>query len=626
WASHGPSNHKHKFYLVEAETARVWGQNLKAMDHYKTAAKLAHENNFLNEEALILKLTAKFWLGLDEEKIATLYMTEAYHTYRLWGANAVVKYLEKKYNHIIKSRSEGSYLPLVSPTSSIRNTGLSEVNDLATVRKVAKDIAQTANERIKDTIHTTSKKTSGISLDMSTVTKASQAISREIDLKKLLEEMISIIMENAGAEKGYVLLNRNDEFLIEAAADTNTNEVHILNSIKVEESKGLSKGIVNYVLTTGKSVVLPNEDDTNLFINDPYVREKHPKSVLCIPMRYMDKTTGVLYLENNITKNAFTNERIEILNILLSQAAISLENSFVYNHLDELVKERTAQLVAAQAELIENAHKAGMADIATGTLHNIGNILNSVKVSMEFIEKNYKIEFIENFKKANKLLRDNLDNIENFLVNDPKGRKLIRYYFLLEDSIEKDTNEVKSHIDRLSKKVDAIIDVVESQRSYAGAASLTENCHLSAIIEDALMMQQESLVENNIAIEKDFKDIQKVLIQKTKLIHILVNLITNAKEAMAEMPLDKRKLTFSVFIENNNAYIKVKDTGVGIQLENLRKIFYHGFTTKEDGQGFGLHSSANYMAEMKGRMWAESDGPGATFVLEFPITHGKPHP
>ncbi len=621
WAFHAPRNHGHRFHLVEAETARVRGQELKARKHYKAAVELAHDNGFLNDEALSLELTAKFWLGINEEKIAALYMTEAYHTYRMWGAIAKVKHIEEKYRHLLDIRAGETGSSSKTPIIRSSAVSSSEAIDPSSITKTSPTQIQTIENKITDTILGSSKSTSSFLLDISTITKASQAISREMDLKKLLEKMIRIIMENAGAEKGYVLLNRNKELIIEAAANTSTKEIQVLKTIKVENSKDLSQGIVNYVQRTGKSVLLPNKNGNSLFINDPYLKAAHPKSVLCIPMRHMNKTTGVLYLENNITTNAFTEDRIEILNILLSQAVISLENAFVYNHLDELVKERTAQLETAQTELIENAHKAGMADIAAGTIHNIGNILNSVKISTQIIKESYKSEFLYNFKKANQLLRDNLNNIEDFIINNPKGRKLMQYYLILEKWIDKDTSEIKSHIDRLSKKVEAITNVVAAQQSYAGVASLTENCDLSVIIDDALAMQQEILAEYDISIEKEFNYSQKIPVQKTKLIHIAVNLINNAIEAMTKTSVENRKLTFIVYSKEKKAYIKIKDTGMGILPENLRKIFNHGYTTKEGGHGFGLHSSANYMTEMKGRMWAESEGEGegASFVLEFPI-------
>ncbi len=182
---------------------------------------------------------------------------------------------------------------------------------------------------------------------------------------------------------------------------------------------------------------------------------------------------------------------------------------------------------------------------------------------------------------------------------------------------------MKEHTVRLSEKISLMEEVISAQQSYAGAASLTENCKLSVIIEDALTMQRESLAQYSISIEKNFKDIQKVSVQKTKLIHILVNLINNAIEAMTEINEENRKLAIMIYSKEKYAYIKVKDTGMGVLQKNIRKIFSHGYTTKKKGHGFGLHTSANYMTEMKGRMWAESDGEGkgTAFILEFPIAH-----
>ncbi len=287
----------------------------------------------------------------------------------------------------------------------------------------------------------------------------------------------------------------------------------------------------------------------------------------------------------------------------------------------EQIKAET-DLAAAQNELIEKAHQAGMADIATGTLHNVGNILNSVKTSTYVITDVLKRSSLEGFIKANGLLKENIDNIEDFIVTNPKGLKLMKYFLKLEDSFKKEEEKINKHLIRMKNKVEAISEVITAQQNYAGANSLNEKYELSEIVEDALTMQAGSMERYNIVIEKDFRKVPQVSVQKTKLVHILINLIQNAKDAMLEMAADKRRLKFMIYSENGAIFIKACDTGSGIKRENLDKVFSHGFTTKKSGHGFGLHSSANYMSEMGGRMWAESKGveEGAEFYLRFPIS------
>lgn len=283
-------------------------------------------------------------------------------------------------------------------------------------------------------------------------------------------------------------------------------------------------------------------------------------------------------------------------------------------------KKAEAELAAAQQELVEKAHQAGMADIATGTLHNVGNILNSVKTSAQIIGDILGSSSISGFQKANNMLRDNIDRIDDFITKNPKGKKLMQYYLKLEDGFNAEHKRTMEQITRLMDKVNAIVDVIAAQQSYAGASGLTEEYNLSEVVEDALTMQSGSTTRYGVSILKDFHDIPQVPIQKTKLVHILINLIKNAKESMIEIQQQHRKLTVSIDSNNGAIFLKINDTGSGIAHENLEKIFSHGFTTKQDGHGFGLHSSANYMKEMGGRMWAESEGEGkgATFVLRFP--------
>ncbi len=287
----------------------------------------------------------------------------------------------------------------------------------------------------------------------------------------------------------------------------------------------------------------------------------------------------------------------------------------------EILDERTKQLKAAQQELIDKAHQAGMADIASGTLHNVGNILNSVKVSAQLIRTNLNVSNVSNFKRANDLLRENIDRLEDFIVNDPKGKKLMDYYLKLESIILEEHRHVMDNLDRLNEKIDMIADVIAAQQSYAGISSLTEVYSLETIIEDALTLQSGSINQYGIKIIRDITPLPLIPIQKTKLVHIIINLIKNAKESMVDLPVNNRVMKISIEQKGEYAYMKISDSGSGISEKNLKKIFTHGFTTKKDGHGFGLHSCANYMMEMHGKIWAESEGEGkgATFVLQFQL-------
>ncbi len=289
----------------------------------------------------------------------------------------------------------------------------------------------------------------------------------------------------------------------------------------------------------------------------------------------------------------------------------------------DITKRKLAEraLEDAQHELVEKAHKAGMADIATGTLHNVGNILNSVKASAEMISRITESSFINGFKKANSMLRENIECLDEFILQNPKGKMLMQYYLKLEDGFSTEQTKTIEHLERLTDKVNAIEEVISAQQGYAGVSAYTEEFAITDIVEDALTMQSGSTERYNIKIVKDFNhDIPKVMVQRAKLVHILINLIKNARESIIEARAEEKNMTVSIKSHDNAVFVKFRDTGTGIATSNLEKIFSHGFTTKKSGHGFGLHSSANYMKEMGSRMWAESEGEGkgATFILRFP--------
>ncbi|MBW4629367.1 MAG: PAS domain S-box protein [Brasilonema octagenarum HA4186-MV1] len=323
WAFHAPMNYLHKFYLVEAEKARVFGQFFEAEEFYEKAIQGARENEFIQEEALAYELAAKFYLARGRLKFAQTYMQEAHYTYTRWGATAKVKDLEQRY-------------PQFFPKTAQRNK------------------AYTPNA-----IFSTDSKTSS-ELDLSSVLKASQTLSGEIVLTTLLEKMMKIVLENAGAQKGYLLSfksqlepgNKNGQWVIEASGTVDNNEFKILPSIPIETVGGSSHNrmvcdaIINYVIRTQESVVLNDASREGNFIRTPYIVKQQPKSILCAPLLNQGSLVGILYLENNLTTGAFTPDRLEVLKLLSSQAAISIENAKLYAEVRESERRLTQFLEA----------------------------------------------------------------------------------------------------------------------------------------------------------------------------------------------------------------------------------------------------------------------------------------
>jgi PAS domain S-box-containing protein len=308
WAHYAPMNCLHRYHLVQAEIARVMGQLLEAEEFYEQAILGAKENDYLQEEALAYELAAKFYLERGREKFAQLYMKEAHYCYERWGATAKVRDLETRY-------------PKFFPQSS-----------------------SVADTPIRTTAGTTSN-SSDIAFDLAAVMKASQAISSEIELEQLLRSLMKILIENAGAQTGFLLLENAGEWVIEASGELNDGEnvsaTQVLQSIPT--ANRLPESIINYVIRTHESIILNNATREGNFINEPYIQHNQTKSLLCLPLLNQSKLVGVLYLENQLATGAFTPERVsfgdatrtQVLNLLSTQAAIAIENAKLYSKLRE---------------------------------------------------------------------------------------------------------------------------------------------------------------------------------------------------------------------------------------------------------------------------------------------------
>lgn len=290
-----------------------------------------------------------------------------------------------------------------------------------------------------------------------------------------------------------------------------------------------------------------------------------------------------------------------------------------YSSIELFISEKN--LKKTQDVLIDTSHKAGMAEIAIGVLHNIGNILNSVNISIEKIVEITKKSEISSMLEVNELLMENHDNITDYIENDEKGKLLPQYYYKAGESLYNDQQKILNETNLLLDNVNKIKETIDTQQYYAKGGGLIENLSLNSILNDTLKIQENSFIIRNIIIKKEYleKDFN-ISIQKSKLINILLNLFKNAYIAMEKNKIDNRKLIiFTYKDQEENICISIKDNGEGIKKENINNIFNYGFTTKKDGHGFGLHSCANFMSEMNGKILVKSDGlgKGTEFILIF---------
>ncbi|KAA6178840.1 DAHL domain-containing protein [Pseudomonas marginalis] len=294
--------------------------------------------------------------------------------------------------------------------------------------------------------------------------------------------------------------------------------------------------------------------------------------------------------------------------------------------LEQRVEERTRELRDAQSELLDSARQAGMAEIATNVLHNVGNVLNSVNVSADLVTRKLRASKALGLGKAMQMINEHPHDLGAFLMEDEKGKLLPGYLNQLVDAIAVEQQGMAEELAQLTKSVDHIKDIVSTQQSYAGASKLLEPVHISAMVEDALRMNSGALSRHHVTVVKDYHPVPEVMADKHRLLLILVNLISNAKYAMSNLSDRPRQITLTVrALDDDTLQISVKDEGEGIPAENMTRIFTHGFTTRKEGHGFGLHSCALAAIEMNGRLTAHSDGPGqgALFTLYIPLERAE---
>ncbi|WP_434672146.1 DAHL domain-containing protein [Pseudomonas sp. R1-15] len=304
---------------------------------------------------------------------------------------------------------------------------------------------------------------------------------------------------------------------------------------------------------------------------------------------------------------------------LINQINHELQTS--NDKLEQRVQERTRELKEAERELVDAARMAGMAEIATNVLHNVGNVLNSVNISAELVTRKLKNSKTQGLGKAVRMMNEHATDLGQFITEDEKGRLLPRYFNELVDSIATEQGLLIEELAQLTKSIDHIKEIVTTQQTYAGAARLIEPLNVADLFEDALRMNSGALSRHQVTVIKDYQDIPMIMGDKHRLLLILINLISNAKAAMSNVE-PPREMTLGVrIVDQTTLCVSVRDRGEGIAPENQARIFNHGFTTRKDGHGFGLHSCALAAVEMNGRLQVESDGPGqgALFTLEIPL-------
>lgn len=347
WAAFNPTDRLHKYYLVAAELARVKGENGVAADYYDKAIQTAEAHEYIHECALAYELAGKFYLSLNRTTLAKFYLDEAHYYYMKWGAIAKLKHLESHYSNLLN---------VFQHTKAKPNT----------------------------------------SLDLSTLLKATQAIAREIVLADLLKKLMNLVLENAGAQKGHLLLKKNNRWVIEASAKN--DKVTVLKSKPI--NKRVPRSVINFVSRSKESVVLANATENNKFISDPYIIKHTPKSLLCIPLLNQGVLSGLLYLENNLINAAFTEERVNLLKLLSSQIVVSIDNARFYADMAALNK---AYERFVPREFLSSLSKKSIIDVKLGdqVQKNMTILFCDIR---NFTTRSEKLTLEENFALVNDFL------------------------------------------------------------------------------------------------------------------------------------------------------------------------------------------------------------------------------
>ncbi|MGK7949248.1 MAG: AAA family ATPase [Xenococcaceae cyanobacterium] len=458
WADHAPMNFLHKFYLVQAEQYRVQGYYVEAMDYYDRAIAVAEKNEYINEEALANELAAKFYLNWGKIKIAKVYLSEAHYLYSLWGAKAKVQDLEAKYPQL-----------LVKPST-----------------------ATSVTDRIRTTTNTDTH--SAEFLDLATIMKASQAISSEIVLAKLLTTLMKILIENAGAEFGYLILETEGKLLIEASGSVAEDNITVLKSLPIDNL--LPRSIINYVARTRTTVLRNDATRQDNFTNDPYLKSHQTKSLLCAPLLDRGQLKGIIYLENNLTPGAFTEERLKVLQILSSQAAIAITNAKLYTELQEN-QNRLAQFLEAMP-------------VGVSVLDPTGKTYYANKISKKLAqESNTSLETnAEQFSEVYRVYRSGTEQLypteQLPIVQALSGKTVTKDDLELHlphkvVPLEVSATPIFEETGKIKYAIAAFTDITERKQAEAERIQFTRELELKNI---ALQQAKDELAESNRTLEQ----------------------------------------------------------------------------------------------------------------------------
>jgi predicted ATPase/signal transduction histidine kinase/tRNA A-37 threonylcarbamoyl transferase component Bud32 len=577
WAQNAPMNFLHRWRLVEAEKARVLDRPIEAMTLYEQAIRGAAEHRYLPEEAIANERCSELCRSLGWERAAETYLVEAHSAYLRWGAHAKVAALERKFPALLSS-------------------------------------VGTAGQRLVDGRLASTSSSGGAVLELSSMMKAAQAISGEIMLDRLVRSLLSIMVENAGAQRGLLLLDKEGQLVIKAEWAAGQSEDIDRTETPIGDSDGqLSSSIVHYAARTGESVVLANATQEGLFTKDPYVTRHRPRSVLCAPLLNQGKLVAVIYLENNLTAGAFTADRLEVLQLLSGQAALSIHNATLYATLEHKVSERTRELREkneelhrTQKQLVTQEKLASLGALTAGIAHELKNPLNFItnfaEITVELTQElsaELKLDSVEARESADLLLGFIRQNVAKINEHGKRANQIIGG--MLQHSHK--TSGKRTQVDLNTLLVESFTLAIEGSR------------HRNPSLKIELRADYDPAAGSIEAMAPDLG-------------RVFLNMIGNAIYAMVQKSKLRPAAGYSPQLQistrdrGDRVEVRIRDNGIGIPQEIIDKIYMPFFTTKPPGEGTGLGLSISHgiiVDAHHGELKVEStEGEFTEFIITLP--------
>ncbi|MEY4344781.1 MAG: hypothetical protein RL032_613 [Pseudomonadota bacterium] len=560
WAAHCPENFRHLDLLMQAELKRLSADVEQASNYYERAVEAATASGYLSHEALINERMGRFNLEQNRPKVAGFYLTEARYLYARWGANGKVNYLEENFPQLLG-----------------RQASIGTGRTKTTIQAINTTVSQADS--------------SGLSLDLITISKAAQTLSSEIVARELFVKLMRILRENAGSNKEVLLLvgASSSSLLIEARRDEDQPE-EIMASSPLDASQGLAKSVIYYVARTLDDIVLGNAAVNGGFTQDPYIQSSRAKSVMCVPLLIAGTLRGVLYLENSLASDVFTPGRLETMRVLASQAAISIENANLYANLESTVEVRTQQLSGALSEL-EEQHTQ---------LKTAQSQLIVARATAEAANQ-HKSLFLANMSHE---------------IRTPMNAVIGMSHLALKTDLSSRQRDYVQKIQNAGHHLLGIVnDVLDISKIEAGMLKLEHiDFFIQNVIDDVHTFIADKAQEKGLQLAFDVMPNTPVMLtgDPLRLKQILINFANNAIKFT-----DKGTVAISVEVierSDNKVLLRsaVRDTGIGLTSEQIGRLFQsfqqadNSTTRKYGGTGLGLAISKQLAERMGGEVGVES--------------------